>query len=36
MHIGPFDIKMLPELLALCRQRGIRFISLPEAEDDPA
>ena len=36
MHIGAFDAKMLPELLALYRQRGVSFISLPEAEKDPA
>jgi peptidoglycan/xylan/chitin deacetylase (PgdA/CDA1 family) len=35
MHIGAFDARMLPELLALYRQRGFTFISLPEAEADP-
>jgi len=35
MHIGAFDARMLPELLALYRQRGFTFISLPEAAADP-
>ena len=36
MHIGAFDAKMLPELLALYRQRGFSFITLPQAAADPA
>jgi len=36
MHIGAFDAKMLPELIALYRSRGFSFVSLPEAEKDPA
>ena len=36
MHIGAFDARMLPELLALYRSRGFTFISLPEATADPA
>jgi peptidoglycan-N-acetylglucosamine deacetylase len=36
MHIGAFDARMLPELLALYRSRGVSFVSLPEAEKDPA
>ena len=36
MHIGAFDARMLPELLALYRSRGFTFISLPEASKDPA
>ena len=36
LHAGAFDARMLPELLALYRSRGFRFISLPEAERDPA
>ena len=36
MHIGAFDAKMLPDLLALYRKRGFSFISLPEAANDPA
>jgi peptidoglycan/xylan/chitin deacetylase (PgdA/CDA1 family) len=35
MHLGAFDAHMLPELLALYRQRGFTFISLPEAAQDP-
>lgn len=36
LHIGPFDAKMLPELIALLRHRGFTFISLPDAMKDPA
>ena len=36
MHIGAFDAVMLPELLKLYERRGVRFISLPAAESDPA
>jgi peptidoglycan/xylan/chitin deacetylase (PgdA/CDA1 family) len=36
MHIGAFDARMLPELLALYRSRGVSFVSLPDAEKDPA
>ena len=36
MHIGAFDARMLPELIALYRSRGFTFGSLPEAEKDPA
>jgi peptidoglycan/xylan/chitin deacetylase (PgdA/CDA1 family) len=36
MHIGAFDARMLPELLALYRSRGVRFIGMPEALADPA
>jgi peptidoglycan/xylan/chitin deacetylase (PgdA/CDA1 family) len=36
MHVGVFDAHMLPELLALYRIRGFSFISLPQAESDPA
>jgi peptidoglycan/xylan/chitin deacetylase (PgdA/CDA1 family) len=36
MHVGAFDAKMLPELLALYRRDGMRFISLPAAMADPA
>ncbi len=35
MHVGAFDAKMLPELLALYRTRGFSFITLPEAIKDP-
>jgi len=36
MHIGAFDARMLPELLALYRRKGVSFISLAEAISDPA
>jgi peptidoglycan/xylan/chitin deacetylase (PgdA/CDA1 family) len=36
MHVGAFDAKMLPELLALYRSKGVSFISLPSAISDPA
>jgi len=36
LHIGAFDAKMLPELIALYRNKGYTFVSLPEAEKDPA
>lgn len=36
MHIGAFDARMLPELIALYRSHGFTFVSLPEAEKDPA
>jgi peptidoglycan/xylan/chitin deacetylase (PgdA/CDA1 family) len=36
MHVGAFDARMLPELIALYREKGVRFISLPDAMSDPA
>lgn len=36
LHIGAFDAKMLPELLALYRRDGFRFVSLPRANKDKA
>jgi peptidoglycan/xylan/chitin deacetylase (PgdA/CDA1 family) len=36
MHIGAFDARMLPRLIALYREEGFRFTSLPQAERDPA
>lgn len=36
MHIGAFDAHMFPELIALYRSRGFTFVTLPEAESDPA
>jgi peptidoglycan/xylan/chitin deacetylase (PgdA/CDA1 family) len=35
MHIGAFDAEMLPKLLDLYLSRGVKFITLPEAERDP-
>jgi len=36
MHIGAFDAVMLPKLLKLYEQRGVKLISLPVAQSDPA
>jgi peptidoglycan/xylan/chitin deacetylase (PgdA/CDA1 family) len=36
MHVGAFDARMLPELLALYRAKGVKFISLQDAMSDPA
>jgi peptidoglycan-N-acetylglucosamine deacetylase len=36
LHIGGFDSVMLPDLLELLRKEGYRFISLKDAEKDPA
>lgn len=35
MHIGAFDARMLPRLLALYQSKGFRFIPLKDAEKDP-
>ena len=35
MHLGAFDARMLPRLLALYRERGVGFVTLPQAEADP-
>jgi hypothetical protein len=35
MHIGAFEAKTLPKLLALYRSKGFQFVSLEEAERDP-
>jgi peptidoglycan/xylan/chitin deacetylase (PgdA/CDA1 family) len=36
IHIGTFTSRMLPRLLAQYRQQGFRFVTLPQAESDPA
>ena len=36
LHVGAFDAKMLPELIGLFRKRGFDFVTLPQAESDPA
>lgn len=36
MHVGAFDAKMLPQLIALFRSKGFTFITLPQAEQDSA
>ena len=36
LHISPFSSIMLPALLAQLREQGAHFVSLPDAEADPA
>jgi peptidoglycan-N-acetylglucosamine deacetylase len=36
LHIGAFDARMFPELIALYRSRGFTFVSLQDAQKDPA
>jgi peptidoglycan-N-acetylglucosamine deacetylase len=36
MHIGGFETVMLPWLLDFLKKQGFRFVTLPEAEKDPA
>jgi len=36
MHIGAFDAEMLPQLLAQMKQQGFKFVTLKQAESDPA
>lgn len=36
LHVGAMTAHMMPRLLKLYRAEGFRFISLPEAEADPA
>jgi peptidoglycan/xylan/chitin deacetylase (PgdA/CDA1 family) len=35
MHVGGLDAQMLPQLIALYKQKGFSFISLEQAEKDP-
>ena len=35
MHLGAFDARMLPRLLALYAAKGVAFVALDEAESDP-
>jgi peptidoglycan/xylan/chitin deacetylase (PgdA/CDA1 family) len=35
MHLGAFDARMLPRLLAMYRSKGVTFVSLEDAERDP-
>ncbi|HXC54777.1 MAG TPA: polysaccharide deacetylase family protein [Rhizomicrobium sp.] len=35
LHLGAFDARMLPRLLALYQSEGARFVSLADAERDP-
>jgi peptidoglycan/xylan/chitin deacetylase (PgdA/CDA1 family) len=36
LHVGAFDARMLPRLIALFRSKGFEFVTLPQAEADPA
>jgi peptidoglycan/xylan/chitin deacetylase (PgdA/CDA1 family) len=36
LHVGAFSARMMPRLLNLYRDLGFRFVSLPQAEADPA
>ncbi len=36
MHVGAFDARLLPELLALFRSRGFSFVTLQAAMSDPS
>jgi peptidoglycan/xylan/chitin deacetylase (PgdA/CDA1 family) len=36
VHIGGFETVMLPQLLAFLKQQGFTFVTLPEAQKDPA
>lgn len=36
LHISAFEARMLPRLLALFRDQGFEFVSLEEAQSDPA
>jgi len=36
LHVGAFDAHMLPRLIALFRGKGFEFVTLPQAEADPA
>ena len=36
LHVGAFTARMLPRLLALYRAEGVRFVSLADAQADPA
>jgi peptidoglycan/xylan/chitin deacetylase (PgdA/CDA1 family) len=35
MHVGAFDAHMLPKLLALYKSKGVKFITLEQAQKDP-
>jgi peptidoglycan-N-acetylglucosamine deacetylase len=36
LHIGSFETVMLPQLLESLKRQGFKFITLPDAEKDPA
>jgi peptidoglycan-N-acetylglucosamine deacetylase len=35
MHLGALDAELLPQLLAVYKSAGFRFVTLQQAEDDP-
>jgi peptidoglycan/xylan/chitin deacetylase (PgdA/CDA1 family) len=35
MHVGAFDARMLPRLIALFRAKGFEFVTLQQAQSDP-
>jgi hypothetical protein len=36
MHVGAMDAEMLPKLIELYKKRGFTFVTLQDAEKDPA
>lgn len=36
IHIGAIEAMMLPRVLEMLKQKGLRLVTLPEAESDPA
>jgi peptidoglycan/xylan/chitin deacetylase (PgdA/CDA1 family) len=36
LHVGAFDARMLPRLIELFRSKGFSFVTLEQAEQDPA
>ena len=36
MHVGAMDAEMLPRLIDLYKKHGFTFVTLQEAEKDPA
>jgi peptidoglycan/xylan/chitin deacetylase (PgdA/CDA1 family) len=36
VHLGGFETVMLPQLLAFLKEQGFTFVTLPEAQKDPA
>jgi hypothetical protein len=36
MHVGALSARLMPRLIELYRSMGAQFISLPEAQADPA
>jgi peptidoglycan-N-acetylglucosamine deacetylase len=36
LHVGAFDARMLPRLIALFREKGFQFVTLEQAQADPA